>query len=559
MIVNINKGSNSAAGKGCATLFFSVFAVMGLVFTVFMLKAGFDTVRTYFWDKTDCTIQTSSVREDGGSFKLDISYSYRAGGRWFTGTRLSAGMQPGMNGEDAQRVSQRYAPGSGATCHYNPSSPQDSVLERGSLWFLFFLLIPLVFVAVGVGGIIGVWRVKAAAATPVSERHRKGPSTTIGLRVFALFFIAMGGGFLFAFFVRPALKAREAAGWPAVPCEILSSRVQSHSSSKGGLTYSVEIRYRYHFAGRDYTGTRYNSDTGSSSSRSWRAEVAKKFPPKLKTICHVNPSDPIEAVLSTSGSPDRWFGLIPGVFLVVGLFIFFKAPAMAGKKSGSPIATVAGVPVVTTAASSGPAELKPASTPLAGFIFIVIFALIWNGIVWGILLGMREGEVAGRVFVSIFALVGVGLIALVGFQFLALFNPRPVLTASAQAVPLGGTLDVQWRFTGSVRRLARLRITFEGREEATYRRGTTTTTDKSVFANLPLIETTDRAQMSGGSARLTIPRDLIHTFTAPNNKIIWTLRVAGDIPKWPDVSAEFPIAVLPRSAATLYQEQNPAT
>ena len=39
----------------------------------------------------------------------------------------------------------------------------------------------------------------------------------------------------------------------------------------------------------------------------------------------------------------------------------------------------------------------------------------------------------------------------------------------------------------------------------------------------------------------------------------WMLRVNGDIPKWPDVNAEFPITVLPREAATLFQEQPPAT
>ena len=118
---------------------------------------------------------------------------------------------------------------------------------------------------------------------------------------------------------------------------------------------------------------------------------------------------------------------------------------------------------------------------------------------------------------------------------------------------------MRWRFTGNVRRLVKLKISLLAREEATYRRGTNTTTDRSVFVNTVLLDTADRAQFASGSVKADIPRDLIHTFTAPNNKIVWMLHVHGDIPKWPDVNAEFPITVLPRETATLFHEQPPAT
>jgi len=36
------------------------------------------------------------------------------------------------------------------------------------------------------------------------------------------------------------------------------------------------------------------------------------------------------------------------------------------------------------------------------------------------------------------------------------------------------------------------------------------------------------------------------------------LHVQGDIRKWPDVNADFHIAVLPRETAALFQEQPPA-
>ena len=561
--ISSSSGSGSSAGKGCATIFLSIFAIMGLLFTVFMVKIGIQTVRPYFWDATECVIESGAVRESPDSAQdngavFDVRYTYRVNGRAHTGTRFSMGMSSSMNVESAQRAALRYTAGSSAVCYVNPSSPTESTLERGTLWLLLFMFIPLLFVAVGVGGIIGVWRAKPLSQKAVSERHRAGVGSTIFLRIFGFVFIAIGGGLIYVLLIHPTMKEIAASRWTQVPCEIMSSRVAVHSGSKSS-TYSVEIRYGYDFKGHAYKGTRYNFDTGNSSNRGWREEAVAKFPPGLKTLCYVNPADPIEAVLSVKPSSDRWFGLIPGLFLVVGLLIFFKAPAMASRSASLTGLPTDVLPMLKRDPATGEVELKPASTPLAGFIFLLIFALVWNGITWGILLSMPRGEWFGRIFLGIFVVIGGALGVGVIYSFLALFNPRPVLTASAPAVPLGGTLDVRWRFTGNVRRLVHLAITLEAHEEATYRRGTTTTTDKNVFAILPLIETADRAQINGGSAKVTIPGDLIHTFTAMNNKIVWTLRLAGDIPKWPDVSAEFPITVLPREAATLFHEETPTT
>lgn len=558
--ISPTSGSNStAAGKGCATIFLSIFASAGLLFIVFLGKSAIETVRPYFWDRTSCVIDASSIRENGDRYEFDVRYTYRADGRTFTGTRFRMGMMSGLNGEAVQRAAFRYAAGSGAECYVNSSAPAESTLERGTPWSLLIMLFPLVFVGIGVGGIIAVWRAKPSYAKAVSERHRAIGSGLVLMRLFGLAFICVGGGVMYALLVHPMLKEAAAAQWMQVPCEIISSSVAHHSGSKSS-TYSVEIRYRYDFKGRSYTGTRYNFDTGNSSSRGWRDEAVAKFPPKLKTLCYVNPEDPVEAVLSVKPSPDRWFGILPGVFLVIGLFIFFKAPAMATRgsisRTGTPTDTL---PRMPRDPATGEVELRPAGTPLTGFIVMLIFALIWNGITWGILLSMPRHDLGLRIFLGVFAIIGAGLGAGVIYTFLAIFNPRPILTAGTGAVPLGGRLDLRWRFTGNARRIARLTITLEGREEATYRRGTTTTTDRNVFAILPLTETADRAEITGGSTQVTIPRELIHTFTAPNNKIVWTLRLAGDVPRWPDVSAEFPITVLPRDAATLFQEQTPAS
>ena len=553
MRITVSNSSSSTLGKGCGTVFFAIFAAAGILFSIFIGKAVFESLRVYVFTPTPCTIESAVVKESGGSHDLEVRYSYRFEGRTYTGTQFRAGMKASLDLAAAQRAAARYEAGSGATCYVNRSSPAESVLERGGAWVALLILFPLVFVAVGVGGIIAIWRAKPQSAQPISERHRARqlslPRAMLGLRLFGLVFVLIGAGIMYVMLIRPMLKQFAAARWPEVPCEILSSRIASHRGSKGGSTYSVDIRYRYEFRGRTHTGSQYNFDTGTSSSRDWKQAAVDAHPPGKRTVCHVNPDDPFEAVLSTDGSPDRWFGLIPGVFLVVGLVIFLKAPAMAGANRTAVPVPAAPSPAPLRGVPGGQVELKPAASPMTGFLVVLFIALIWNGITWGILLTMPKGETFGRIFLGIFALVGAALGAAVVYQFLALFNPRPVLTASSPGAPLGSEIEVGWRFTGNVRRMRRLRISLEGREEATYRRGTTTTTDRNVFADITIDETSDHAAMASGSARVTIPADLMHTFTAPNNKIVWTLRATGDIPRWPDVGVEFPFTVLPSATA----------
>ena len=68
----------------------------------------------------------------------------------------------------------------------------------------------------------------------------------------------------FYLFFFPVLAGiHEARSWEVVPCEILGSRIVTHKgTSRGGTrrgtTYSIEIRYRYEYGDRSYTGDRYS-------------------------------------------------------------------------------------------------------------------------------------------------------------------------------------------------------------------------------------------------------------------------------------------------------------
>ena len=113
------------------------------------------------------------------------------------------------------------------------------------------------------------------------------------------------------------------------------------------------------------------------------------------------------------------------------------------------------------------------------------------------------------------------------------------------AVRLGGRLQVEWRFTGRSDVLQQVRVWLEGREEATYRRGTQTSTDRSCFARLDLAHVAARGQLRTGTGTAALPVGTMHSFASASNKIVWSLRVKGEIAFWPDVDEEYPITVLP--------------
>lgn len=370
-------------------------------------------------------------------------------------------------------------------------------------------------------------------AASLTEQAGKKKTLNKGCLIpFFLIFLAAGAAVVWFVTVRPFLKSVAAQKWPETPCTILSSEVGSHRGSKGGTTYSIDIRYRYEFQGTTRESEAYDFLESSSSGYDGKAAVVEQYPVGSVKVCYVNPRDPAEAVLDRGFHAGYLFGLFGLLFVAVGGggFFFMLRPVKARPAKGSgPLAIPAGA-----------ATLKPSTTPGCRLAIAVVVALFWNGIVSVFLFSGMDG--CGYVFLIPFVLVGLGLLAWVGYQFLALFNPRPELVVSAGAVKVGGSFDLQWRLRGRVNKLTSFKITLEGREEATYRRGTKTTTEKVVFTTLVLHGNDVKAE---GRVNVVIPRGTMHTFRAPNNKILWSLHVRGEIPRWPDVNEEFPFEVLP--------------
>ena len=367
------------------------------------------------------------------------------------------------------------------------------------------------------------------------------------LRLFFLPFGLVGAGIFFLLTVRPALQVLAARAWAPTPCVVEASTVRALRGSKGGTSYRVETRYRYEFAGREYFSERYGFSEMASSGRASKARVVASLPPGTQTTCYVNPARPHEAVIERRFDPQMAVGAFGLMFFFVGALGIVFAKRLTQRRS-DPLASPAAEPGDFTGA---PVVLAPAYTPVAKFLGILIFAILWNGILGAVAWFMFSADAVqkppffARAIVGVLLLFGVGMIGAVIYHLLALFNPRVQLTAAAARVPLGGELAFTWQVRGRAARLRKLRVSLEGREEATFRHGKNRTIEKRVFADIAAFETTDRDLIIQGSARVILPPGLMHTFKAHNNKIVWRLRVHGEVPHWPDVANEYPIHVAP--------------
>jgi hypothetical protein len=157
---------------------------------------------------------------------------------------------------------------------------------------------------------------------------------------------------------------------------------------------------------------------------------------------------------------------------------------------------------------------------------MLIVALFWNGIVSVFVFGGADGAGwFGRLFILPFVAVGLGLIAGAVYQLLALFNPRPTLELSSSIVPLGGVAELRWSFTGRTSRIREFAVTLRGVEEARYRRGTDTCTDRNTFYEMELIRTADGNEIAAGQVGFVMPQDTMHSFAAENNKVLWQLDI----------------------------------
>lgn len=385
-----------------------------------------------------------------------------------------------------------------------------------------------------------------------SQASRKPSPVGIGcMCIFFAFALLAGLSIIGMLTAWPMLKAATALSWEQTPATVDSSEVKTFpGSGRNGTTYRVDIAYHYDFHGARYTSDQFEFSTASSSGHDGKQRVVDQYPPGTQTVCFVNPRHPTEAVIHRGLNVQMLFGLIGLPFALVGVFGFWFVSKVA--RGPAPVRKNA-VPTFTPATGES-VELKPQMTPVGKFFLMLLFGLFWNGMmsvfVYFVFFSpSHEGvPLFAKIIVGLFAAIGVLIIFSVIGSFLQLFNPRVVLNARTNAVPLGGEFQFEWSIRGQIGRVQKLRIVLVGREDATYHAGKSSQTATQVFAEIPVLETSEHELVREGQGRVTIPSDLMHSFNGGSNRISWRLQVRGEIPRWPDLDQEHMIQVLPHGA-----------
>jgi hypothetical protein len=542
--LNVGRG---IGGKLFLSFFFFAFLAMGLIFTGLVVRQVYIDTKTYGWPKVECLVLESGVRDKGGNspYEFVVHYQYQWKGQSYSSQRFKTQNQSFSSYGDAQRLVERYRGSTKATCYIDPHDPAQAILQRSSLWLGLLIFLPLIFVAVGAGGIYFVWK---RASPPTGPAPIVLKPTALKTRkpivAFCSLFIVVGLLVFYAIFIRPVIKIREARHWPAVPCTVVLSRVQSHNSDDG-TTYSVDILYRYEISGREYKANRYNFFGGSSSGYNGKARIVSQYPPGRETVCYVNPQDPTDAVLFRSFTPTMWFGLLPLLFVVAG-----AAGIIANPPGGTPPAKL------SVSFELSPVVLKARYSPAARFFGSVCISVLWNGIVsvflWLVIqmwMGREHGPKWFLTFFLIpFVLVGLLMIWMTVHAFVGLFSPRAQLRIDSSTIPLGNSVEIQWQFSGRVEKIREFRLFLEGREEVDERSGDNFRTNKSVFHTSDIIHLTDSKSIPSGSALCTIPADQKPSDAEGDHRVVWVIRLKANVHRGADLDDEYLITVISAAA-----------
>lgn len=544
-------------------LFFGFFLFMGLLFTAFMASSSWKSLQPYRWTKTPCLI-TASASERGrvevAPYGFWVEYRYEAAGRELTSHACTASEQGYSDYTEVQHLLLKYSAGARAFCYVDPADPTRAVLERSSPFTALVVLFPLIFVAVGGGGIYFLLRPPSPRADsttstgPSISQVAQGRLRTAGLSLFFSLFLLAGLGMLYPLAIRPIAQTISARQWRETPCTVVSGEVRSHESDDG-TTYSVDILYEYEVGGVAFRSNRYTFVPGSSSGYEPKRAIVDRYLTGSRAVCYVSPRDPAEAVLMRGFTWGLLFALFPLVFVAVGGGGMYYVLRSALPKT-APAEALAATPEPPSELARGlpPRDLKPSASPVAKLLGFLLMALFWNGITWVVgwqaVQTWRRGhpDIFLSLFISIFLLAGLGLVLAVLYHFLALFNPRLHLTLQEEALRLGEPADLRWSLSGGARKVRALRMVLEGREEAVYQNGKSTSTAKSAFFTQELLNTSADSGATSGVVRITIPPSSMHSFKADHNRVVWAVKVTGEIPEWPDLDEEFPLEVLPPGA-----------
>lgn len=361
--------------------------------------------------------------------------------------------------------------------------------------------------------------VPAEAPAEEAERAAENPSRSakILFSVFGAVFCVVGICFIVAG-VKTCLAENAAAEtWVSAPCRIVSSKLKTGTSEKGGTTYAPEIVFEFSVGGKTFRGDKiFFAGDVLSNDRASEAARLERFR-KLKNCWH-DPENPGECSLKR---PEGGFAARKMITPLVGVaFAVFGAgfavlPHVGGRsRERRP-----------RERSRALGELEPAASSSSGAFAMIVFAVMWNTLISVFLVfAFSRFEETGfssvHFFLIPFVLVGIGLAVAALRAISGSFNPRYALTlAPSGPLPRGGNALVSWRVVrGDPAKMRSLKIALVLLEPS----GTVVNgrPKMKIEEEIVVAETRSRAGVRSGEASFAVPEN-------PRAAGTWALRVSG--------------------------------
>lgn len=415
------------------------------------------------------------------------------------------------------------------------------------------------------------------------SKRKTGPKTRVGGCLFFGFFFLIGSAVFTGFFWGVFLPAwRANTKYVEGRCVVLDKRIVEIRDD--GTTYRPEIHIKYTVSGREFQIWTYDAAKVSSSGRAGKQNILDQFTVGKEYPCWHDPDDPSKAVLVRGFSWTMLLPLFPLIFVVIGLvgmvyslrggstkerkpadsdFGSFDATAPAGQSGGgSELVEFPTVPVKDLSDQPGKTlkyRLSPSISPGCALIGILVGGIFWNGMVSVFVTLAVRSHLAGKpewfltIFLIPFVLIGIGIVFAFFRQLLVTTGVGPT-EAEISDHPLrpGGAYQLFVSQSGNLQ-MNDLRVLLVCEEAATYRQGTSTSTDTRRVFEQELFRN-EAFEIQKGlpyetRCELLVPPGAMHSFEVSNNKIKWKIVIAGDVAGWPNFERDYPVVVLPASAA----------
>ena len=376
---------------------------------------------------------------------------------------------------------------------------------------------------------------------------------------------------------------------------------QTHADPPGRVhtTWRPALRLRYRVessageaiaASAKESWTRSSATAGSADREAALARLASLPAIGDEVPCWYDPTDPDTVVLTRGYSWWMWLLtlLLPGALVAFGGSGLLRA-ARAWGKSEEHRAVAAGLPEMLAPTGRGPRDAiespavpacddlinspgtilryrlpieSPESWALLGF---GLFAVVWNAVLVVLAIGAGLDLLGGRLdwlligLLVPFAAVGVGgvVIFVRGLVLATAVGPTQVEVSDHPLRPGGayGVLVAQ----GGRGTFRSLDLCLELEEQATFRQGTDTRTERVVVWSQPVKQWRDVELAPGtrfeAEAVVRLPEDVMHSFHSEHNVVSWRFVVRGVSDRWPPFRRVFPVVVFPPTAA---RERRPA-